>query len=284
MDCDKISRLVTNGRFKEAIQLLSIKTTENEDDWHTHYLLGFCYRGVNDFGKAIDHYQKAASLNPKEHTIYLNLGIALQLNHDYRKALITLKEAIKIKDDYVLAYNSIGMTCRKMGNLEEANSWYEKGINKLFGHIFRELSQQNTLDAERVGFKGLPEGRWIEGAFEVLMYYSVKDDCELVTFPTGESATKYYDSNEYGGLYYIDKDTPEGKARIILPNYLDAFHKMLRSESTYSVLLNNMGSIFLELEDFDQAEKHFIESIHFIPEGFDYPPPFIGLDRVRELK
>jgi hypothetical protein len=62
-------------------------------------------------------------------------------------------------------------------------------------------------------------------------------------------------------MYFVEQDTEKGKGRMALPNYFDTIFTILKSESTYSVLLNNIGSLLLELEDYENAEEYFLESI-----------------------
>jgi tetratricopeptide (TPR) repeat protein len=58
----------------------------------------------------------------------------------------------------------------------------------------------------------------------------------------------------------------------------------LKSSPDYCTVLNNIGGVFLESGDLESAEKAFKESIEFIPDGFDYPPPYDGLDEIHNKK
>ena len=58
----------------------------------------------------------------------------------------------------------------------------------------------------------------------------------------------------------------------------------LKSSPEYCTVLNNIGGVYLEAGDLESAEKAFKESIEFIPEGFDYPPPKEGLDLIKNRK
>ena len=52
----------------------------------------------------------------------------------------------------------------------------------------------------------------------------------------------------------------------------------LKSDLTYAMLLNNLGTIKLSLGEQDEAKAIFKESIEFIPHGVDYKDPYINLD------
>ena len=47
--------------------------------------------------------------------------------------------------------------------------------------------------------------------------------------------------------------------------------------------MNNIGGALIEIGNLEQAEEALQESIEFIPEGFDYPPPQQGLDLIKSI-
>ncbi|MBS4032016.1 MAG: tetratricopeptide repeat protein [Clostridiales bacterium] len=273
----KLDDLITTGQISEAIAMLESVTKNAPKDWELYYKLAFCYRSINNFDKAVENYEKSIVLNPEEYSTYLNLGVVYQLKEDFNKAIQTLKKAIEIKDDYVLAYNSIALTYKKMADYSTALKWYDLGIKKLFGQVYRRI-----ISAEKVGFEEFIEGNWNEEATNVFIYYAVRDGCDGVLFPTEEDVIQHYNSNN-GGQYFVDKKTEKGKMRMMLPNYWGAFHKILKSDNTYSVLLNNKGAVLVEEYNYDEAEACYKESIHFIPEGLDYQPPYVGLEKLRKI-
>tara|TARA_B100000686_G_C16251950_1_gene694892 strand:+ start:80 stop:442 length:363 start_codon:yes stop_codon:yes gene_type:complete len=58
----------------------------------------------------------------------------------------------------------------------------------------------------------------------------------------------------------------------------------LRSEPNYAILQNNIGGAYLALGDLNAAKESFEESINFLPRGFDYPPPYLGLEQITALR
>jgi len=58
----------------------------------------------------------------------------------------------------------------------------------------------------------------------------------------------------------------------------------LQSSPEYCTVLNNIGGSYLKAGDLESAEKAFKESIEFIPDGFNYPPPHDGLAIVNKKR
>ena len=58
----------------------------------------------------------------------------------------------------------------------------------------------------------------------------------------------------------------------------------LKSSPKYCTVLNNIGGVYLAAGDLESAEKAFKQSIEFIPEGYNYPPPKHGMDLIKSKK
>ena len=58
----------------------------------------------------------------------------------------------------------------------------------------------------------------------------------------------------------------------------------LRSSPEYCTIMNNIGGVYIAAGDLESAEKALKESIEFIPDGFNYPPPHDGLAFINSQK
>ena len=58
----------------------------------------------------------------------------------------------------------------------------------------------------------------------------------------------------------------------------------LRSSIEYCTIMNNIGGVYIAAGDLESAEKALKESIEFIPDGFNYPPPHNGLAFINSQK
>lgn len=96
-------------------------------------------RFMGDFDRAVAFLIKATKLNPGEAPVLLALGIAHQLSGQFEQAVGALKQAIVCDENFIEAYNSLGLTYRKMGRLREALESYEEGTERLMELVSAEV-------------------------------------------------------------------------------------------------------------------------------------------------
>lgn len=72
------------------------------------------------------------------------------------------------------------------------------------------------------------------------------------------------------------------KTRKILPSYFTKSKEYLKRDKVAAVISNNIGTIFAELNDFENAEKFFHQSIDLTPDNKDYQDPYIALEELKK--
>jgi tetratricopeptide (TPR) repeat protein len=253
---------LNSGQPAKALTLaLSWITTEPEK-WDGYYFAGLAYRAKNEFDKAIEYYLRALSLRPNESAIYLNLGVAYQLAEQYDRSVEALEKAIELDGYLTNAYNSLGLTYRLMGNYDKALEYYDRGLKKMVGSLYN--SMKNKEENERVEPFADEGSEWGRLALDVAVYHAAKDNIEDVRFPTALAAQHYYSSNEYGGLYYYDSITEEGKVcRYYLPNYFEYIHRSLVSTFEYPNMLRNKAITLRLLGEKEESDKLMDEAYHY---------------------
>jgi len=102
--------LCRQGKYNEAITILTECTNylEGEALARTHFNRGVAYRGLKDYKKAIEDYDKAIEINPQYAKAYNNRGVAYGKLKEYKKAIEDFDKAIKINPQYAAAYNNLG--------------------------------------------------------------------------------------------------------------------------------------------------------------------------------
>ena len=83
--------------------------------------------------------------------------------------------------------------------------------------------------------------------------------------------------NDFGFRFYETEENNK-KLRFVLPSYNDYMCRVLSSNLSFSILLNNLGVVKLELDLTEDAKNLFKESIAFIPKGIDYRDPYNHLN------
>lgn len=257
--------LVRENRFPEALFKIKRLLSNNRSDWNLLYLAGQCCRFMNDFSNSISYLKQAASINPKDPSIPLALGIAFQLDRRFPEAVEEFKKTIEIDPDYELAYNSLAMTQKQMGKLKETSHNYDAGGKALARRIVKGLS--NSAENRIFKHRASPQHLWVQYAmFGAVYLCSVSDGTDTIAWPTGEQAAEEERTEQHAGLYWHDFKDKEGKrGRLFLPNYFNTFRETLRRDATYSNLMGNRGTVLELLGRRADAAEHFAEAEYFIP-------------------
>ena len=134
--------LMQQKRFAEALPIFLHLIDTSPEDWSLHYMAGQCFRFSNRLPESVQYLSKAASLNSDEPQVFLALGIARQLTENYKLALDAFEEAVRLAPQLFSAYNSIGLTYKKMGNFRKALEWYSRATKILFAAVSEEVQKK----------------------------------------------------------------------------------------------------------------------------------------------
>ncbi|QQR82489.1 tetratricopeptide repeat protein [Candidatus Campbellbacteria bacterium] len=202
-------------------------------------------------------------------------GISYQRAGDYKAAIQKLLEAVNDDPAFVEAYNSLGLTFKKMGDFDNAIKYYNLGIEAYFQTIYDEIKMKPVREVSN-RYASTHSETWMDVATQIAIKNSARDGIKNAKFPTGENALKMSGQNYIAGqAFHDEKDT-----RYILPAYFSAVYEALKSSILYSILVNNAGTVFAEEGDKVQAAKCFKESMEFIPDGAEYNDPMLGLQEL----
>ena len=264
---DPAIALMKSQRFDEALPVLHRVIDQDPSHWNAWYLAGQCCRFLNDVDGSVKHLSRAVELKSDEPAIFLALGIAFQLSTQWGNAVEAFHRAIEIDPDYELAYNSLALTQKKRGQLDEALCTYDAGAKAMARRIVKALRNDRTSPI----FKHRDWGRalWLEYALYAAMYLaSMSEGIDSVTWPTGNQAAEEERTEEHGGLYWIDVASDKGETvRLFLPNYFNTFQGAVKRDVTYSNLIGNRGTVLELLGRHDEAQEHFGEATDFEPLG-----------------
>lgn len=184
---DEAIRLMEAQRFADALPLLLQEIQEDPSSWSNWYMAGQCHRFTNDLAEAVACLRRAAELKPDEVPVLLALGIALQLSSNYPAAVEALERAIRIDADHELAYNSLGVTLRKMRDLDRAAEVYDQGLKALSRRIVKQFT--NSRANRIVPMRPTSLMLWSERAMYAALYMCGLDPkVGTLAWPTGEQA------------------------------------------------------------------------------------------------
>jgi tetratricopeptide (TPR) repeat protein len=260
---ERAFKLFQEGQYDDALTLFRSVIEADPKDWNSIYLAGQCCRFLNDIDGAVKYLLQATDINPNEPPMWLALGIAYQLKENWGDAIGALREALEIDPDYVLAFNSLALTQKKMGELEKAAHNYDAGVIALSRSIVESMI--NAFDNQILPHRGSTNNLWMEYATHAAMHLATSDgNIESIAMPTGETAAEEDRTHRHGGLFWVDQKGADGKLdRHFLPNYFQTFYRSLRRDRLYSQLVGNRGTVLELMGNREESQSHFQEAEDF---------------------
>jgi Flp pilus assembly protein TadD len=128
--------LLEHGYVPEAISELSIAATQIGPTLaEANNLLGIAYDRVGWHKQAVEAYNRALTVAPKDPIAIANLGYSLYLANDYAGALKRLKQAAKLSPGQPVIYNNLGIVTAALGKYDEAYKYFVIASNDYDAHL-----------------------------------------------------------------------------------------------------------------------------------------------------
>lgn len=252
-----------HGDFEGALNAFLKATRLDANDWNAWYWAGQCERFRERFDPAIEYLKRAEALAPQEKCVFLALGIALQLDGRYDEAMVAFVDAIRLDEDYALAFNSLALTQRKIDEYDAALENYERGMKAVARSFARRIV--NERSAVIYKYEDVVGSKWQEcAAFAGLFHVCAVVPADRVAWPTGDTAEEEERTERHGGLLFVDREGGDGTTRLFLPNFFNTFREYLSSDSIFAHLVGNQGEVYRRRGEAALAEDRFAEAEHFM--------------------
>jgi tetratricopeptide (TPR) repeat protein len=225
-------------------------------------MAGQCCRFLNDIEGAISYLTQAAAIEKNDASLYLALGISLQLAHRYPEAVASLLRSLEIDPDCELAFNSLALTQKRMGEFDKAVKNFDGGTKALARRIVKGMRNDpaSIIHAHFMTTHLL----WAECAYFGGAYLCVLDGIERMAWPTGAQAEEEERNQRHRGLYWMDHNDTDGKrCRAFLPNFFNAFAFALKESGSYVHLIGNKATVLEILGNAEEAHKLLTEAQEF---------------------
>jgi len=115
---------LVNGKLEGA----QVKVRQNPNDPEAHFALGIVYNRLEQYQNAIISYKEAIRIKPDYVELHYNLGNIYGQLGQFQDAIVSLKEAIRIKPDYAHAHNNLGIVYVRSGKYQDAFASYKEAI------------------------------------------------------------------------------------------------------------------------------------------------------------
>jgi tetratricopeptide (TPR) repeat protein len=111
--------------WKDDLTLYGHALEVTSRNWLVEHSLGSALHGLGRREEAVNHYRAAALYGPYPKVFY-NLGTALFELQRFDEAASALREAVRLKPDYVEAHNTLSSCLVALGRREEALDTYRE--------------------------------------------------------------------------------------------------------------------------------------------------------------
>ncbi len=293
-DLTGAQQAITDGRFQEAIDLLTAAQEEDARNHEIYLLLGKAYRGLGDLENAESAYRQAVKYKGKDPRTRVGLAEVLMAQEEYEEARAVLDTGLKkAKDDEDKAkYNdAIGRLLTATGKCNEAQqylltatiqdeetldyrlhlgqAYYECQVYTLAKIEYQAVlaeDSSNCMAWYRIGYADFRDRRFNQA----LEAFSNAYLCDTTFIPV------YYD---LAWLYYLSARSQRGeKAEEYYNNALYFFEKYRKEwlDSNKVQVAKNISLAYYQLNAYEQAIEELARAIEL---GVDDPEMLFLLGR-----
>lgn len=238
------------GNVNEAIDHLheAVNSDEATADWFSNY--GVILNESRRQKKAIEMFDRALKLEPKNAVVLWNKCYALWLMEDYKESEKAGRKAVKVAPDSPEAWLNLGAAIIKLGNKEEAAKCWEKAL---------ELRPDFAFAWNNLGNVLRDMGRLKESEEKCLKALEIDPN--------------YVEAlNNLGNVYLDQRKNDEAEKW---------YRRAIANKPDYAEAHNNLCVALMNQSRYDEAVMHGRYAVSFKP---DYADAYINLsDCLRNL-
>lgn len=169
MSLELAAQLAEEDKLEDALRVILPILDENFEDPQALFVIGYIFIKSEKIGLAYSLFKRAAELTPHVAAIWANMGKCFHEKQDLDNAEKCFRQALKLKPDYGLALNNLGLINLNRGEFGMAIEYCKKA-----------LSQEENVDARiNMSMCNLALGRWDWENYN-LNIGTIKDRKELV--------------------------------------------------------------------------------------------------------
>ena len=132
--------------------------TNPKKNYETYYRKGYAYFNLQDYKQAIESYDEALKLKPNYFNVLKEKGLALYKSQDYKQAIESYDEALKLKpnDQKIIGYRKEAlMRSTEYDEFSRGLSLYESGKYEEAIECFNRSLEANSKNEQTLYYKGL---------------------------------------------------------------------------------------------------------------------------------
>ncbi|MBS6024319.1 MAG: tetratricopeptide repeat protein [Paeniclostridium sordellii] len=257
--------------LEESINILESKETIFEEEGWRYYYLGINYMYLNQLTKSVENFKEAIKIDKNEQNFKLQLAMAymkqdeLNLGKDILEELVKINREIGYKTHFSMLLYNLGVAYYRLGEFEKCRDCMEEAI---------DVNDKNSRMYFYLGCANVKLKNFDKAKNNYINAINLNDNDSRYYFGLGQA---YYENNEFNDSikYYeasckINPD--EIMAHIQLSNIYINYQKdllnaskhleeVIRLDESNIDTMNRLGSIYIELEEYKNAENCYLKAI-----------------------
>ncbi len=211
------------------------------------------------FSEALPIFLHLSEGNPEDASLFYMAGQCYRFMSLIHESIEALEKAAALAPNQAHIFLALGISYQLVDDYEQSVSNLEYAI---------EIDRHLFTDYNSIGLTYRKAGKFREA----LDWYSRAAD--------GIVSAAREQAHQYPEKCFTEQIIDGAKGRVIHPYYFEKLHEILKSSPFYAIIKNNIGVCLIELEDINSAREQFQESIELIPDGYDYPDPYMHLENI----
>lgn len=265
----KLKELYDQGNLDEVILIGEHLAERYPNVLAYSEILGAAYLLLGEEDKTIEFYQKTLEINPKHTDACNNIGIVFHNQSRLKEAVASFQKAVEIEPNFADAHYNLGNALTNSGKLQKAIESYKTCL------------AMNPDDAEVLSGLGIALGKYgdFDRAIECFckavkiaphstsiqldLDDTIKTKAEIDNLVFDFAQTKQLSVESAELLNFIAHTKHK---RGFLYSAIDNYNASLKIKKECHTTYFNIGTIYKEIEDFDQALNCLREAIKIKPD------------------
>ncbi len=275
-------------KYEEVITALQKATVINPKNETVYYNMGIAYGELKQYKEAIAALQKATVINPKNDSAYNNMGYAYYELKQYKEAIAAYQKAIDIDPEDYRAYYNMGIVYDSLKKYKEAIAAYQKAI------VFNPKNHRAYYNMG-IAYDELKQYKEAITAYQKATVINLKNDSAYYNMGNVYSSLKKHNEaiDAYKKAIEINPKKDEayynmGYVYDSLKKYneaIAAYQKAIDINPEYDRAYNNMGIAYDELKKHKKAIAAYQKAIDINPEyDIAYNNMGIAYDELKKHK